>query len=156
MPWPEQILEQFDQVPARTIDESEYYGPYNSLLSFLFPVDEGFQVAPKCKGPVYPGSNDFRTIYVVNVNKRPVFFIEIKPRGHLQNMGARGAADEQMRDGFYNLVGNLVIPKLFGISAMGTAYSIYEYGKDTTKIFPAAIHKDFSIINDYAPVTRWG
>jgi hypothetical protein len=120
MPWPEIFLKQFTLVPTGTADESEYYGPFNSLLSFLFPVDEDFQVSPQYKGPAHPGSIDFTAIYIVNLNKHPVFFVEIKPRGQLEDIATRGAADDQMRDISRRLIGGLAIPRLFGISAMGS------------------------------------
>jgi hypothetical protein len=65
MPWIDTILEQFEIVDRFTTDESEYYGPYNTLLTDLFPHTEHYQVTPQDKGPVTPGSTDFTTIYIV-------------------------------------------------------------------------------------------
>ena len=65
VPWIDTILEQFEIVGRFTADESEYYGPYNTLLTDLVHHTEHYQVTPQYKGPVAPGSIDFTTTYVV-------------------------------------------------------------------------------------------
>ncbi|EDR05009.1 uncharacterized protein LACBIDRAFT_303720 [Laccaria bicolor S238N-H82] len=52
MPWIDTILEQFESVTRFTTDESEYYGPYNTLLTDLFPHTEHYEVMPQYKGPM--------------------------------------------------------------------------------------------------------
>jgi hypothetical protein len=156
MPWGATILEQFELINRYTTDESEYYGPYITLLTDMFPHIEHYQVAPQFKGPVTPGSVDFTVIYVVMKRKVPVLFIEVKPYVHLHEIGTRGKADHQMRERFRDLVGpNLPVPKLYGISAMGTCFSVYEYTKETGRLTPPMIARDPDIINDVAPQTRW-
>ena len=49
MPWPEFVTTQFDIVNRSTTDESEYYGPFNTLLIALFPPTENFEVVPQFK-----------------------------------------------------------------------------------------------------------
>ena len=100
MPLPETILDQFRSVNRSTTDESEYYGPYTSLLTDLFPHDENFQVVPQLKGPTFLDTLDSTIIFVVMKQKVPVFFIEIKPYDDLQSNIRRGDADEQMRRRF--------------------------------------------------------
>ena len=118
MPWSETILEQFKLVNHYMTNESEYYRPYITLLTDMFPHAEHYQVAPQLKGPVTPGSVNFTVIYVVMKRKVPVLFIEVKPYIHLQRDGTRGAADDQMRRRFRDLVsGSLPIPRLYGINA---------------------------------------
>lgn len=156
MPWGATILEQFELINRYTTDESEYYGPYITLLTDMFPHIEHYQVAPQFKGPVTPGSVDFTVIYVVMKRKVPVLFIEVKPYVHLHEIGTRGKADHQMRERFRDLVGpNLPVPKLYGISAMGTCFSVYEYTKETSRLTPPLIARDPDIINDVAPQARW-
>ena len=156
MPWSETILEQFQLVNRFTTDESEYYGPYITLLTDLFPHVEHFQVAPQFKGPFTPGSVDFTVSYIVMKRKVPVFFIGVKSFAHLSRPGKRGEADEQMRQRFLDLVvGSLPIPKFYGISAMGTCFSVYEYARDTGILLPPLIAPDRNIVNDVAPEERW-
>lgn len=73
MPWIDTILEQFESVTRFTTDESEYYGPYNTLLTDLFPHTEHYEVMPQYKGPVAPGSIDFTTIFIVRRWQCPIF-----------------------------------------------------------------------------------
>lgn len=155
MVWPPPILQFFDSVPETTTDESRYYGPYNALLSHLFPMEHFFQIAPQYKGPVAPGSVDFTALYVVKKDEHPIFFIEINPYPHLLEKGTRAAADSQMRDRFLRLSDSLSIPTLYGVSAMGTRFSVYEYTKETGELTPPAIPRDNRRVNDQAPQERW-
>jgi len=83
--WPEHIVEQFGTVtPLGEVDETEYYGPYNGLLLDQFPGPEHFMIVPQYKRPTYPQSIDFTTIFIVQRHKHPIFFIDIKPAGHIQ------------------------------------------------------------------------
>ena len=75
---------------------------------------------------------------------------------HLHEIGTQGRADPQMRERFRDLVNpSLPVPKLYGISAMGTCFSVYEYTKDTGRLTPSMIAPDPEIINDVAPQARW-
>lgn len=156
MPWDPKILEQFELVNRFTTDETEFYGPFNTLLTHLFPFSESFQIAPQFKGPVSQGSIDFTTIYIIRKRKFPVFFVEIKPYVHLSEMGTRTKADEQMRERFgFMIETSLVIPKLYGVSAMGTQFSVYEYTKESGVLNPELIERDPKRMNDTAPKERW-
>ncbi|KAF8147892.1 hypothetical protein B0H34DRAFT_680070 [Crassisporium funariophilum] len=156
MPWIDTILEQFETVDRFTTDESEYYGPYNTLLTDLFPHTEHYQVTPQYKGPITPGSIDFTTIYIVRKRKCPVFFIEINPFPHIDEISTRSKADQQMRDRYESFIGrNLFVPKLYGISAMGTRFSVYEYDKDTNALSPPSIPRHPTFVTDVAPASRW-
>ena len=61
-----------------------------------------------------------------------------------------------MRDGFVSIIGgNLVIPKLYGFSAMGSRFSVYEYTKEANILFPPSIARDAMLVTDVAPADRW-
>ncbi|KAJ7933487.1 hypothetical protein B0H13DRAFT_1953004 [Mycena leptocephala] len=158
MPLPGYVSERFDLFDRTTSDESQWYGPVNTLLGYLFPPQE-YEVAPQYKGPVYPGSVDFTTLYIVRSargnTKHPICFIEIKPAGHLRELAARGAADRQMRERFEHLVEGLIIPKLIGLSAIGSRFAVYEYDKASQELTPPEIARDLRIVNDTAPAARW-
>ena len=156
MPWSDAIIEQFELIDRFTKDETEYYGPYNTLLNHLFPHEEHFRVVPQFKGSMIPGSIDFSSTLIVRKRMCPVFFIVIKPFTHLDTLSTRGKADTQMRDMFFALVNrHLVIPKLYGVSAMGTRLAVYEYSKKTNCLTPRAIARDPKYITDVAPADRW-
>ena len=156
MPWTDTILEQFELINRFTTDESEFYGPYNTLLTDLFPHAEHYQVAPQFKGPVTLGSVNFTMIYIVRKHKYPVFFIEIKPYIHLNDIRTQAKADQQMRERFGSMIGpSLAIPNLYGVSAMGTRFSVYQYMKETNILKPSLILPDPNYVTDVAPAARW-
>lgn len=61
-----------------------------------------------------------------------------------------------MRNTFESLIGrNLVVPKLYAISAMGTRFSVYEYDKETNALSPPSIPRHPTFVTDVAPASRW-
>ncbi|KAF8529671.1 hypothetical protein BU17DRAFT_36489 [Hysterangium stoloniferum] len=156
MPWPEHVREQFGTVTAfGEIDETEYYGPYNGLLLHLFPGEEHFMVVPQYKRPTYPQSIDFTTIFIVQHQKHPVLFLEIKPAGHIKKTSNRASADEQMRQRFKDLRDEVSTPTLYGISALGTKLCVYTYKSQSRIVIPPEIKDDPVVLNDTAPANRW-
>lgn len=145
------IQEQFELVDRFSTDETEYYGPYNTLLNDLFPHSEQFQVVPHYKGPVAPRSVDFTTMYTVRKRKCPVIFIEIKPFVHLGGISTREKADQQMCDRFTSIIGR---NELYGISTMGSRFSVYAYTRETN-ILPPSIARDPMFVTDVAPAGQW-
>ncbi|KAF8523471.1 hypothetical protein BU17DRAFT_43782 [Hysterangium stoloniferum] len=156
MPWPSHIVEQFDTItPLGEVDETEYCGPFNGLLLELFPGPEHFMIVPQYKRPTYPQSIDFTTIFIVQRHKHPVFFIEIKPSGHLKTISGRSAADQQMRERFEALADQAVIATLYGVSALGTQLCLYTYDSAAGTITPEAIERNTKRVNDRAPAAWW-
>ncbi|KAF8161688.1 hypothetical protein B0H34DRAFT_806842 [Crassisporium funariophilum] len=154
MPWPEFVAQQFELVNQFTTDESEYYGPFNTLLTTVFPPADSYQVSPLNKR--ITGSMDFAVIYVIMKRKVPVLFIEIKTYLAFDRASSRKEADDQMRDRFLDFSsGNIAIPKLYGISALGTRFSVYEYTSGTRSLTPPRILPDPEIVTDTAPQKRW-
>lgn len=156
MPWPSHIIEQFGTItPLGEVDETEYYGPYNGLLLELFPGPEHFMIVPQYKRPTYPQSIDFTTVFIVQRHKHPVFFIEIKPSGHLRKISYRSAADQQMRERFDTFAEEVNIAKLYGVSALGTQLCVYSYDSASGTLIPGAIERDPTHVNDRAPAAWW-
>lgn len=156
MPWKDYILEQFESaLPLGEHDESQYYGPYTTLLTKFFPAKEHYMVVPQYKRPRQLESVDFTTIFLIQRRRHPVFFVEIKPAGHIHNDSSRAAADQQMRERVYALRNDIEIPILYGVSAIGTKLCFYKYTKDSRKLEPELILGDTQIVIDTAPKERW-
>ncbi|KDR72356.1 hypothetical protein GALMADRAFT_102070 [Galerina marginata CBS 339.88] len=154
MPWPEGVVEQFEIVDLYTSEESEFYGPFNSLLADLFPSSEHYQVSPQAKR--IDESLDFTFQYIVRRRLIPVFFLEIKTFRSLTLLSARGSADNEMRRSFREFAsGTTPIPTLYGLSAFGPQFCVYVFQSDTRRIDPPAIARDLVVINDTAPADRW-
>ena len=154
MPWSEAITEQFSLVDRFTTEESDWYGPFNTLLVELFPSSEHYQVAPLYKR--VKGSQDFTLHYIIRKRRVPIFFVELKTYGSLQNLSARALADDQMRDRFREYSsGSIHTPKLIGISSFGTQFCVYTFTTETRTLEPKLILPDPCIVNDVAPKDRW-
>jgi hypothetical protein len=153
MPWPDFVTTQFNLVNRFSTDESEYYGPFNTLLTALFPATENFQVAPQFKR--IRDSIDYRVIFIIMKGKVPVFFIDVNTYLALNHAPSRKEADDQMRDRFLDFSSGLPLRKLYGISALGTRFSVYEYHSDTRRLTPRLILPDPDVVSDIAPQERW-
>ncbi|KAH7907697.1 hypothetical protein BJ138DRAFT_455909 [Hygrophoropsis aurantiaca] len=154
MPWSDSIIEQFGLVDLSTAEESDFYGPYNTLLFDLFPAAEHFQISPQFKR--ITGSMDFTALYIVYKRKVPVFFVEIKTYVSLEKLTSRSEADDQMRQMFIDFTsGHIPIPKLFGISAMGPVFSVYELTTENKQLLPLRIDPDVRYLIDTAPKQQW-
>jgi hypothetical protein len=159
MPWAPTILQQFEVADRDSTNISQYCGPYNTLLTDLFPHTEGFQVAPAFKAPMTPESIDFTTRFIIRrygAIELPVFFFDVKPALHIDDISTRAKADEQICEQFESIVSqNLVIPTLYGISAIGTRFSVYSYNKATGILLPPSGPRDSMQLVDVAPVNQW-
>ncbi|KIJ06902.1 hypothetical protein PAXINDRAFT_140371 [Paxillus involutus ATCC 200175] len=96
-------------------------------------------VVPQYKRTTHPQSIDFTTIFIVQHHKHAVFFVEIKPSGHLRTISDCSAIDQQIREGFDALADQLSILTLYGISALGTKLCIYTYDSVTGTLEPEAL-----------------
>lgn len=152
MPWPEFITSQFELVNKFTTEESDYYGPFNALLNQLFPASEYYQIAPQFKRVA--GSINFTIIYLIARRKVPVFFIELKT--HVAYDTDSKAADDQTRDRVLDFTaGSIPIPKLYGLSALGTRFCVYEYTVANRSLTPTRIVPHPELATDTAPKERW-
>ncbi|KAK7055008.1 hypothetical protein VNI00_003471 [Paramarasmius palmivorus] len=113
---------EFRSIDSATAEENDYSGPYNTLLSSLFPPAEGYQVAPQ--SPRVPGSSQHNVNLVVMRKKAPVFFLHV---WSVLEVGLRQEAEGSMTAAFQHFVGNERTTPILGVIAFGTGFSIYEY-----------------------------
>ncbi|EGO31039.1 hypothetical protein SERLADRAFT_444612 [Serpula lacrymans var. lacrymans S7.9] len=135
-PWPKYLIQSLTSAnqPQFTTNES--------LLYYLFGLEGPFEISPKYHIPETPrDARDVVSLFIVELNKHPVFFIKVKLPASLALASKRKQADDQMRDRFRDLSHLLVTLRLPAISAFGT--------------FPVAILAHPVILNDVAPADRW-
>jgi hypothetical protein len=133
--WSESVISQFAIASTRNDSEKQYYGPYNKLLSIVFPPDSKYTIFPV----IYPvetnRSVDYTVEYLVMLgghqDNTPVLFIEIKSPGKLAKLSARREAHVQMLNRYAEFGEQCRIPIFYGISAFGTLISIYKYNTHT-------------------------
>jgi hypothetical protein len=139
--------------------ENHWYGAYNTLLQYHFPWEKAFQIMPQQSVPSLisptPGMINFTTMYVVEMDFHPIFFVEVKVAAAFMKKSWRGGADDQMQSRFRNLQDDVILPKLYGISALGTRFSVYTFDENTREVTPPPLDKVGVILYDYAPASRW-
>jgi len=158
-PWPQWLTNSFliANHPDFANDESAYNGPYTRLLYHLFGIEGPFEISHRVYHiPQTPGDTiDVVGILTVELNKRPVLFIEVNPPSSFHLDSERKQADDQMRVCFRDLQNNLVTPHIPAISAFGTRVAFYEYTAATKAVTPPATAADPIYQNDVAPSDRW-
>ncbi|TEB26002.1 hypothetical protein FA13DRAFT_1756488 [Coprinellus micaceus] len=112
-PWPRYLVQSFisaNQAQFAT-DQSVYYGPYTRLLYYLFGLDDPFEISPQFHIPEAPRDAIYVVaLFTVELNKHPVFFVEVKPPASFALDSKRKQADGRMRDRFRDLRRSVVTP----------------------------------------------
>ncbi|KAJ7367489.1 hypothetical protein DFH08DRAFT_979815 [Mycena albidolilacea] len=149
--WPDSILRRFRAVPPNP-RENDFYGPWNKLLSYVFPPASDFTVAPQSY--LLSTSRETADIvveYEIFYNNVPVLIVKIKPPGNLRLPSAREEAGTQIRRRIRELSEDCLLPTLHAVSAFGTQLAFYSKAKDY-QIVPGGIPPDPVLLTDTAPL----
>lgn len=140
--WPAGLLTIFEHARAKhTAFENRYYGPYDKLLNYCFGNSFKYYVAPQC----HPRDDsrdavDFIVFFVVfNEDDRPVLIVEVKDDSWAQKAELRFRADKQMRYHYSLILDECPLPRLWGLSLLGTSMRIYCGGTQSYEVTPEAI-----------------
>ncbi|KAI6144231.1 hypothetical protein BKA82DRAFT_4175892 [Pisolithus tinctorius] len=125
--WPQFITQSFNS--ALAIDPT---GKDESSILF----DGPYEIAPRYKFQGAQDAFELTTIFLVEPQRHPVFFIEVRPSASLPYDSKREEADNQMRRRVRDLRVNLTIPVLYGVSAFGTRLSFYRYDTGSQVLTP--------------------
>jgi hypothetical protein len=139
--WPQGLLDIFNvSRKPNTAIESRYYGPYDRLFnhaviegsftSFLAP-----QIAPDETSP-RDGVNFVIFMIVLNQDRKPVLIVEIKDDRWANEPDRRQRADTQMRQRYDQMLPSCPIPRLYGLSLLGTSLRVYCGDNVTGKVTP--------------------
>ncbi|TFY79314.1 hypothetical protein EWM64_g4700 [Hericium alpestre] len=137
MAWPDEIAESFKSHNRYTEYSAPYFGPYNRLLNHYFPSSEKFEVVPR--PPMNMKWND-GIVFVVTVDKHPVFYLLVRPPNHLDSRMTRIIAENEMMH-YYERLDRYqpepaVIPTIHGVIAMGTRLAFYKYSAFSSEFTP--------------------
>jgi len=139
--WPQGLLDIFASSRIKnTSAESRYYGPYDRL--FNYAVIEGsftFFLAPQTiPDETSPrDAVDFVVFMVVlNQEQKPVLIMEIKDDRWANEPDKRQRADTQMRQRYDQMLVHCPIPRLYGLSLLGTSLRVYCGDKNTGEVTP--------------------
>lgn len=139
--WPQGLLNIFNvSHKQNTAVESRYYGPYDRL--FNYAVIEGFftfflapQTAPD-ETSWRDGVNFVIFMVVLNQDRKPVLIAEIKDDRWASEPDKRQRADTHMRQRYDQMLPNCPIPRLYGLSLLGTSLRVYCGNKVTGEVTP--------------------
>lgn len=154
---PQHLLGRFARIPHDAHIENMYYGVFCRILSELCFAEQAYLVEPYY--PLVqvgvPPTIDFVVTSLVDMNDRPIFFIEIKPPRQLNSPSGRITADTQMRERFHGLRNDTPVPTLHGISAIGRMLAFYSMDVAANDIEPAYVEEDPEYVTDTVPEGRW-
>jgi hypothetical protein len=139
--WPQGLLDIFNVSRSQNaLIESRYYGPYDRLLNYA--VIEGsftFFLAPHT-APHKTSPRDIIEFVVFTVvsnqEQKPVLILEIKDDRRANKPYKRQRADARIRQRFDQMLPNCAIPRLYGLSLLGTSLRVYCGEKATGKVIP--------------------
>jgi hypothetical protein len=139
MSWTPVLHTIFDLVPtggSSWYEEHMYYGPYNTLLSqVLFPLSGNFVVSLEPQDEEDSPNSPWRFIvrHMRNRTLHPVLVLTVKPRGAIADDYRREEAHEQIHAAMES-VGDIAIPTLYGVSALGSRICVYRYNARSSEI----------------------
>ena len=127
--WPQGLRKIFDICrQQREPLENRYYGPYDKLLNYCFGDSFQYFVAPQ-RPPsdlTLRDTVDFVVFLVVfDANRRPVLIAEIKDDAWAHKSDLRYSADDQIRRRYDAMLGDCPLPRLWGLSLLGTSLRVY-------------------------------
>ncbi|KAI9567858.1 hypothetical protein HD554DRAFT_2039258 [Boletus coccyginus] len=139
--WPQGLLDIFNVSRHRNKPfGSRYYGPYDRLFNYAI-VEGSFtfflspQTAPDETSP--RDTVDFLVFMIVlNQNQQPVLVAEVKDDRWANEPNKRQKADAQIRQQYDQMLFNCPIPRLYGLSLLGTSLRIYCGDRDTGEVTP--------------------
>ncbi|KZT19831.1 hypothetical protein NEOLEDRAFT_1077109 [Neolentinus lepideus HHB14362 ss-1] len=126
MHWPPKVICQFKKVPVNP-SKAHFHGPYNKLLSTLFPPDTNFTIVPHYM-PLPAGL--ISAGFIVCLCISPVFILELKSPGDLRYTSSCQATDRQLCACIRDVHIDCPLPVLYAISMMGTRLCFYKRPHD--------------------------
>ncbi|KAF9121163.1 hypothetical protein BGW39_010788 [Mortierella sp. 14UC] len=125
-PWPIAITDYLLRVDPVAL-EQEYYGPFNTILTHVFPFAEHYAVAPQSR-PIYREAVDYLIRFMLMVNKKVVVGgVEIRRESDIDDDKRRKDAHKQVVDRFRTMHDSIVVPVIVIVSAIGRRCRVYRY-----------------------------
>ncbi|PIL26200.1 hypothetical protein GSI_11955 [Ganoderma sinense ZZ0214-1] len=126
--WPADLLSVFERHASCTTFQDHYSLACNALLRYCF----GLERLDVCIAPGNPFSDARRSthpivyyvVYDVGPDE-PIFLLEIKDDSCADVAALRCRADEQMRELYDEMLPKCPLPRLWGVSLLGTSMRVY-------------------------------
>ena len=141
--WPRGLLRIFNAGRKQDLKhESRYYGPYDRLFNYAV-VEGAFNLflAPQKEESPNDAANSLVFLVVFDNQQKPVLIAEIKDDAWVDLPFKRQKADAQIRHRFEQMLHDCSIPRLYGLSLLGTSLRVYCGEKDTGTITPRFVDR---------------
>jgi len=142
--WPQGLLDIFDASRNRKEPlESRYYGPYDRLFNYAV-VEGSFTLflALQVDEDFAPDAIDTPAFMaILNQDQKPVLIEEIRDDRCANEPFTRQMADAQIRRRYGDMLMDCPIPRLYGLSLLGTSLRVYCGDKVTGRISPAFVRR---------------
>ena len=125
--WPQGLRSIFDICrQQREPLGNRYFGPYDKLLNYCFGDCFEYFVAPQSP----PSDLTLRDtvgffLVVFDANRHPVLIAEIKDDSWVHKADLRYSADDRIRRRYDAMLGDCPLPRLWGLSLLGTSLRVY-------------------------------
>lgn len=145
--WPATFLTYFATLWPQAEARTGYNGLYNTMLFEIF-ANSRYRVWPErpCRehenpevGALDPNSMDYGMFFVIRDSSNeflPVFVVHVKHDSWANTADLRSKADAQMRHRLNSLLQDCPIPRLWGLSLLGTTLRVYCGEVSSGKIEP--------------------
>ena len=116
------------------LHENRYYGPYTTLLTYCFADAQGYRFmlgapqAPPSPNPSFSHQSVNFVVYLVDLDAHlmhPVLIMEIKDDSIINTPERCLDADTQIRQRFHVITPACYLPRLWGLSLLGTPLRVY-------------------------------
>lgn len=145
--WPSGLQTMFDiccnEQPQPDPPEMRYYGPYNTLFSWCFCSNTlpDFVVAPSNPPLSFRSLPDIDypdvCFVVTDFHRHPVLVAEVKDDVWANKADLRARADDHMRRWFNAVLPDCRLPRVYGLSLLGTSLRVYVCNVATSEVEPA-------------------
>ena len=127
--------------PQPDLPEARYYGPYNTLFLSCFrrkhPPD--FVTALHFDYPSATPTFPHVCFVVSDLNTDPVLVAEIKDDDWADRADLRAKADDRMHQWFNAVLPDCRLPRVYGLSLLGTSLRVYVGNVATGEVEPAFV-----------------
>lgn len=134
------LVHEFQMVPVTTQDESEWYGPWDSLLHRLFSPRDGFQIAPQHQISNLRGGPEWTVFFLIKHHLHVIAcIVEIKPYYHYKSHKLRINAYEQLKDRLEICLEDQIAEHtsaIYGLSCIGPRFMVMKLNTRTERLQP--------------------
>jgi hypothetical protein len=136
--WPADLQTMFD-ICRRQLQPlgTHYCAPYNQLLTHCFGGSDFFVTLPPGALTYHETADPITFPVVIDARGRPVLVIGINDDALVNTADLRIKAEDQMRQQYNAMLPDCPLPRLWGLSFLGTSFRVYTGDVASGEVDPA-------------------